>query len=60
MSNKTRLEDVKRFYEILGKLERRVGGRKILAKCSRSLGLSYGGVYFLWRVVKSGPKVARV
>ena len=46
MSDKTRLEDVKRFYEILGKLEHRVGGRKILAKCSRSLGLSYGGVYF--------------
>ena len=46
MSDGTRLEDVKQFYEILGKLERRVGGRKILAKCSRSLGLSYGGVYF--------------
>ena len=46
MSDKTRLEDVKRFYEILRKLERIVGGRRILAECSRSLGLSYGGVYF--------------
>ena len=46
MNHETRLEDVKRFYEILEKLERRVGGRRILAECSRSLGLSYGGVYF--------------
>ncbi len=46
MSDKTRLEDVKRFYEILGKLERRVGGRRILAKCSKYSGWPTRGVYF--------------
>ena len=49
MSDKTRLEDVKRFYEILGILERKVGERRILAKCSRSsLRRCWptGGVYF--------------
>lgn len=46
MNNETRLEDVKRFYEILGKLERRVGERRILAECSRSSGWPTRGVYF--------------
>ena len=46
MSDKTRLEDVKRFYEILGKLECRVGDRRILAECSRSSGWPTQGVYF--------------
>ncbi|MYD62091.1 MAG: hypothetical protein F4W91_13715 [Gemmatimonadetes bacterium] len=46
MSDGTRLEDVKRFYEILGKLERRVGERRILAEYSRSSGWPTRGVYF--------------
>ncbi len=46
MNDGTRLEDVKRFYEILGKLERRVGERRILAECSRSSGWPTRGVYF--------------
>ncbi len=49
MNDGTRLEDVKRFYEILGKLERGVEGRRILAKYSRSSlrrCWSTGGVYF--------------
>ena len=46
MNNGTRLEDVKRFYEILGKLERRVGGRRILAECSKYSGWPIRGVYF--------------
>ena len=49
MNHETRLQDVKRFYEILGKLERRVGGRRILTEYSRSsLRRCWptGGVYF--------------
>ena len=46
MNNGTRLEDVKRFYEILGNLERRVGGRRILAECSKYSGWPTRGVYF--------------
>ena len=46
MNNETRLEDVKRFYEILGKLERRVGERRILAECTSSSGWPTRGVYF--------------
>ena len=46
MSDKTRLEDVKRFYKILGKLERRLGGRRILAECTRGSGWPTQGVYF--------------
>ena len=42
MNNGTRLEDVKRFYEILGNLERRVGGRRILAECSKYSGWPIG------------------
>lgn len=46
MNDGTRLEDVKRFYEILGKLERRLGGRRILAECSKYSGWPTRGVYF--------------
>ena len=53
MSDKTRLEDVKRFYEILKKLERGVGGRRILTECSRSSGWPTRGVYFF---VEDGEK----
>ena len=46
MSDGTRLEDVKRFYEILGNLERRLGGCRILAECTSSSGWPTRGVYF--------------
>ena len=49
MNHETRLKDVKRFYEILKKLEYRVGKPKILANYSRSsLQRCWptGGVYF--------------
>ena len=49
MIDRTRLEDVRRFYEILGKLERKVGKPKILAnysRCSLKRCWSTGGVYF--------------
>lgn len=46
MSDKTRLEDVKRFYEILRKLECRLGGRRILTECTHSSGWPTQGVYF--------------
>ena len=46
MNDGTLLEDVKRFYEILGNLERRLGGCRILAECTSSSGWPTRGVYF--------------
>ena len=54
MNDGTLLEDVKRFYEILGKLERRLGGRRILAACTSSSGCTS-----LWRMARSELRVAR-
>ena len=46
MNDGTRLEDVKRFYKILGKLERRLGECRILSECTSSSGWATRGVYF--------------
>ena len=41
-----RLEDVHRFYFILGLLEDKIGGRRFLAECSKASGWPRRGVYF--------------
>ena len=45
-SSVTRLEDIKRLYSILESLENKIGGRRILAECSKSSGWPKRGVYF--------------
>ncbi len=42
----SRLEDLKRFYEILGKLEHRIGGARVLADCDGRMEWPQKGVYF--------------
>lgn len=42
----TRLQDIKRFYAILQSLEHKIGGRRILAECSKASGWPKRGVYF--------------
>ena len=41
-----RLEDIHRFYSILGLLEDKIGGRRFLAECSKASGWPKRGVYF--------------
>ena len=45
-SEVTRLEDIKRFYSILWRLENKIGGRRILGECSKASGWPTRGVYF--------------
>lgn len=42
----SRLEEIKHFYYILEGLERKIGGRRILAECSKASGWPTRGVYF--------------
>lgn len=62
----SRLADLVRFYEILAELERRVGGKRFLAKCDGRMGWPRQGVYFFFEPGEmrsdSGedPRVVRV
>ena len=42
----SRLEDLKRFYDILDRLERKIGGSRVLADCNGRMGWPQYGVYF--------------
>jgi hypothetical protein len=44
----SRLSDVVRFYEILSFLERRHGGKKMLAECAARMSWPKRGVYFIF------------
>jgi hypothetical protein len=61
-----RSEEISRFYDILGKLERRIGGKRTLADCSKGTGWPNRGVYFFFEAgeIRSGsgmgPRVVRV
>ena len=43
-----RLEDVKRFYEILEAQENKLGGKRTLANCNGHMGWPERGVYFFF------------
>lgn len=61
-----RLEDLRRFYRILGELEGRTGGKRLLSECSGKLAWPQRGVYFFMEEgeVRSdsgvGPRIVRV
>jgi len=61
-----RLEDIRRFYEILESLEKRVGGIRTLANCNGHMDWPERGVYFFFEpgemrtISGSGLRVVRV
>ncbi|MBK0399062.1 hypothetical protein H0I76_07665 [Limibaculum sp. M0105] len=61
-----RLEDLRRFYALMDELERRVGGKRILAECHGRLSWPERGVYFFFEEGEDrsgsgrGPRVVRV
>jgi hypothetical protein len=61
-----RLDDLKRFYELTGKLSEAVGSARLLAECNGRLGWPLRGVYFFMEAGEvradtgSGPRVVRV
>ena len=61
-----RLADTRRFYELLHRLEGRIGGKRTLADCVGSMNWPNRGVYFFYEdgEVRSGsgvgPRVVRV
>jgi hypothetical protein len=61
-----RLEDLQRFYRILGELEERTGGKRLLSECSGKLAWPQRGVYFFMEESElrsdsgAGPRIVRV
>jgi hypothetical protein len=61
-----RLDDLKRFYDILGALKSRVGGARLLHECSGKLSWPQRGVYFFMEEGEArsqsgmGPRIVRV
>ena len=53
--NVTRLDDLKRFYEILAALERKVKGARTLTNCSGRMNWPCRGVYFFREVGEERP-----
>ena len=47
-SDSSRVADTVRFYELLGRIEERVGGRRILAECDGRMEWPKRGVYFFF------------
>ena len=64
--NVTRLDDLKRFYEILAALDRKVKGARTLTNCSGRMHWPRRGVYFFREVGEErsdtgdGPRIVRV
>jgi hypothetical protein len=61
-----RLDDLERFYRILGVLEERLGGARLLSECSGRLHWPQRGVYFFMEQGEgrsdtgAGPRIVRV
>ena len=61
-----RLADLRQFYDLLDRLEDRIGGRRQLARCNGRMGWPGRGVYFFFEDGEtrsdsgSGPRVVRV
>jgi len=65
LSHPTRDQDVLRFYEGLARLERGVGGRRLMADCTAQQGWPQSGVYFFFeprehRLSTTEPRVVRI
>jgi len=64
--SKTRLEHIQRFYQLMDKLEQKVGGKRLLAKCDGRMGWPKRGVYFFFEPGElrsnsgEGPRVVRI
>ncbi|MEW6133591.1 MAG: hypothetical protein AB1591_10580 [Pseudomonadota bacterium] len=62
----SRLDDLVRFYDLLGRLELKLGGPKWLAECHGRMGWPGRGVYFFFEngeersTTGQGPRVVRV
>jgi hypothetical protein len=62
----TRLDDLRRLYRILGALDERSGGARLLSECSGRLSWPQRGVYFFMEDGESrsdsgtGPRIVRV
>lgn len=65
-SGSSRVADTVRFYELLGRIEERVGGRRILAECDGRMDWPKRGVYFFFEEGEerqrsgSGGRVVRI
>lgn len=65
-SDSSRLQDVKHFYALLDQLEKKVGGKRTLAKCDGRMYWPMHGVYFFFETGEnraesgSGLRVVRV
>jgi hypothetical protein len=59
-----RLDDLKRFYELTGKLGEAIGGARMLAECNGRWNWPRRGVYFFMEEVRadtgSGPRIVRL
>ena len=61
-----RLADLRQFYDLLDRLEDRIGGRRQLARCNGRMGWPGRGVYFFFEDGETrsdsgnGPRVVRV
>jgi hypothetical protein len=61
-----RLDDLKRFYQLTGKLSQAVGGARVLEECNGRSGWPRRGVYFFMEAGENrcatgtGPRVVRV
>lgn len=61
-----RLSDTLRFYELMGRLEERVGGTRLLAECTGGMGWPRRGLYFFFEAGETrsgsgaGLRVVRV
>ena len=62
----SRLDDLKRFYDLLAKLEERLGGARRLSNCSGRMKWPARGIYFFMEtgedraVTGNGPRIVRV
>ena len=62
----SRLEDIKKFYELMDRLENRVGGKRILDQCRGNAGWPDRGVYFFFEPGEerstsgTGPRIVRI
>jgi hypothetical protein len=64
--NGRRLADIQRFYNLLDRLEQRIGGGRLFSQCNGRLGWPQRGVYFfreegeLRRDSGIGPRIVRI
>lgn len=62
----SRINDLRRFYSILGMLEQKLGGKRVLASCTGRMTWPQRGVYFFYELGETrshsgeGPRVVRV